>query len=367
MKKIFLFLLLIFVIFLFSGCTSDITSTEDTNTQKDPNIKNTIDLNDIKFEDAQEYLELESDRIGKVQYKKIKLTNGSYYYILNKTEGIFKKISEINKEPFTKFLTKNVSFKDSKKPENVLEDIYTQNDTIDTLLKSIDKNYGHNFNKKLTDQEMWAIVKNLFDWYKNNAETGDCPVSMQYVESSSQNIDHLSTQAELFKDTGKICLAACIQGGFVTYALLTRLGIPRDKLIVANLAGNWPLEYFSIETDENGITKKVPNIEKIKTKMTGMGLTTIEDFFAYSAGHYYTALQIGNQWYAIDGLAYSCIIPETPIPIGGAAMATQFPFRVFVLPQKENCTTELELGCQETPLGVPLLTKGPQLNCKTAK
>ncbi|MFH1946629.1 MAG: hypothetical protein ABIJ23_00515 [Candidatus Magasanikbacteria bacterium] len=368
--------------------TSDSNILKDTNTNKtrNPNQKqykcpdadiyvptlskcsiykqDTLNPYGISFEEAPEFIEEESPLMGKIIYKKVIADDGSYYYIIHKTEGLYIKVTEVNKEPFTEYLTKGVSFKGKQKPENIFEDIYNQDESIKNLLKAIDPNYTQNLGKKLTDQEMWRITKNLFDWYKDSAEMGKCPISTQYVNLETQNIDHLSTQAEFFKDTNKICIANCVQGGFVTYALLIRLGIPRDKLIVANLPGNWIEEYFKEITDENGVLKKVPDLDKISKKMIGYGINNLEDYFAFSAGHYYTALQIGNQWYVIDGLTANQIIPDIPTPTSGPVITIKYPHRVFIMPQKNNCESEYDIGCQEAPIGVPLITNGPQLENK---
>jgi hypothetical protein len=266
-----------------------------------------------------EFLTQQTTRMGKVIYKLVSC-NEAQYYVLDQTFNEYAKVVDYNRLPLIH--------------KEHFSTIYTEDPLIDQLLLSIDPNYRKDLNRKLSEEEKYGKVTKLFMWLRRVPVTKVNPP-----------IDLLSL-AKYFSQTGKLKWSNCINSGYTVYSLLLRLGIPRSDLAVANVPAKGPRDIQG-----NFDINRLIAAKRIKSA------NELPVLIAKTGGHYYSIIRFGNYWYPIDGL---CALRKSPKCQGTVPCKEEKtisnPHRIFIAPKKNNCGSVWEVGCQEAPLGVPLVT-----------
>ena len=284
-------------------------------------------LNQKIVDKEPQLLVLEETPIGKVTYEK----SDASYYILKETEGIFSEIMNQDLRPFV--------------DEEHFSNIYENNAQIEKLLTNIDPNYKDNFNHELSDEEIWTIVNTWFDWIKKH---------------NAQNDVHpdLVSQAEYYGDSGKINMGACVHASNTNYIMLLRLGIPRNRIAVANIVAGSTTTSIVDGAKVSGPYVINSDVDKLISQGRIRDASELPNFIANSGGHYYVIINIGSKWYHLERSCFSNYWDEVqPGKYACFAKYYAYPHRIYIAPKKENCENQFEVGCQDAPLGVPLLTE----------
>ena len=322
MKRIILAGLLITLLLLISckeGLVEEPTAEELINSE--PISQKAIDP-------EPQLLILEDTTIGNVIYEKV----ADSYYVLKETEGMFSEIMNLNLQPFV--------------DEEHFNNIYENNAKIEKLLTDIMPNYKDNFGHELSDEEIWMVVNTWFDWIKKH---------------NTQNDVHpdLVSQAEYYSDSGKINMGACVHASNTNYIILLRLGIPRNKIAVANIVAGSTTASIVDGAKVSGPYVVNSDVDKLISQGRIRDASELPNLIANSGGHYYVIINIGSKWYHLERSCFSNYWDEVqPGRYACFAKYYAYPHRIYIAPEKENCENNFEIGCQDAPLGVPLLTEG---------
>ena len=326
MKKPISFLsVLIFGLLVFSIASGFESAKPQAETRIQPGVFQTKPAKPVLkppvLQGTVNYLSNQTPLMGRADYKRVAL-NEEYYFILDRTYGIYEMIAQINRYPHI------------ENEYDFFSTIYREDPLIEQLLTSIDPNYQNNLNRKLSDIEKWSIIKQAVIWLINHAGAlGD-------------KMDLLA-QAQYFADTGLVNKPSCTYTAATIYSLLLRLGIPRSDLAVAQVQAS---------TYRNDAGEPDPALYIANGLISSV--EELPEYLATMGGHYFAIARFGSVWFPIDD--YPKNFPDAPTSLAGIhSVDYRYPFRVFIPPRKESCSSVLEAGCYKGPLGVPLVTVIP--------